>query len=335
MLNKIELSLLLKKPTSIIITTHHKPDGDAMGSSLGLQLILESLGHEVFFISPSDYPMYLNWLPGANNILLYSENIVLCQALILKAGLIFCLDFNHLKRINELGEFIGEQVIPKVMIDHHMDPQNFADFEFWDSGASSTCQLIYRFLKVFSLLYLINADAATCFYTGIMTDSGSFRFPRTSPELHQIAAELIEKGADNVDIQERVNGSQSLNRLQFLGYCISEKLVILPDFNTAYFYINKKELERFQIETGDTDGIVNYALSIDNIRLAVFFVERSEKIKISFRSKGSFPSNEMANKYFSGGGHLNASGGESTLNLDETIKKFLLILPEYRQLLVT
>jgi len=330
-----ELKNLLKNPLRIGITTHYKPDGDALGSSLGLSLLLKSLGHEVLFISPSDYPPFFNWLPDAQEIMVYPMEKEKAESFLIAADLIFCLDFNHIKRIQELGVFIEKLSCPKIMMDHHLDPQGFEDLAFWDTEASSTCQMVFRFILEFGFLHQVNASIATCLYTGIMTDSGSFRFPRTSPELHRITADLIELGADNVEIQERVNGTQSLNRLKFLGYCIENKLVVWKEFNTAYFFINQEELEKFEIETGETDGIVNYALSIDFVVMAVFFVERGEKIKISFRSKGNFPVNELASKHFSGGGHLNASGGESEMSLEETIKKFHSILPEYHHLLVT
>ncbi len=335
MLSKKELGNLLLNPQKIVITTHHKPDGDALGSSLALALVLNSMGHEVKVISPSDYPPFLNWLPGAGDIIVFPDHMEASSRFIAEASLIFCLDFNHVSRIYELGELIENNPAPKVMMDHHLEPQGFEDLAFWDPEASSTCQIVYRFLQEFKEMDRLNTSIATCLYTGIMTDSGSFRFPRTSPELHRITASLIETGADNVEIQERIGGSQSLSRLQFLGFCISQKLVVLPEYNTAYFSITKQELEKFQIETGETDGIVNYALSIDSIKLAAFFVERLDKIKISFRSKGSFPANVLASKYFSGGGHLNAAGGETMLSLEETIKKFKSVLPEFRQLLLT
>jgi bifunctional oligoribonuclease and PAP phosphatase NrnA len=335
MLSKKELGDFLLNPQKIIITTHHKPDGDALGSSLALTLVLNSMGHQVKVISPSDYPPSLNWLPEASDILVFPNHTEASSRFIAEASLIFCLDFNHLSRIYDLGILIEHSTAPKVMMDHHLEPQGFEDLAFWDPEASSTCQIVYRFLQEFKEMDRLNASVATCLYTGIMTDSGSFRFPRTSPELHRITASLIEAGANNVDIQERIGGSQSLSRLQFLGFCISQKLVVLPEYNTAYFFITSQELEKFQIETGETDGIVNYALSIDSIKLAAFFVERLDKIKISFRSKGSFPSNVLASKYFSGGGHLNAAGGETLLSLEETIKKFKSVLPEFRQLLLT
>jgi len=330
-----EFKSLLSQPGKIMITTHYKPDGDALGSSLGLSLVLKSMGHDVLVISPSDFPQYLAWLPEADQIQIFPGNEEFCKGFIEDCQLIFCLDFNHLKRIHELGLVIEKSAAPKIMIDHHLEPQGFEDLAFWDTEASSTCQLIYTFLDQLNLKAFINKAVATCLYTGVMTDSGSFRFPRSGPELHRIAANLIESGADNVDIYERINGSQPLNRIQFLGYCLSNKLVIVKEFHTAFLSINRDELKQFEIETGETDGIVNYALGIESIKLAVFFIERDEKVKLSLRSKGNFPANEMASRYFSGGGHLNAAGGESDLSLDETIKKFYSILPEYRQLLVT
>jgi len=329
-----EFKKFLSTPRQIVITTHHKPDGDALGSSLGFLHLLKGMGHKVTVISPSDFPSFFDWMPGRRDILLFPESLHETTSLVRNADLICCLDFNHLKRINELGELVAESKALKIMVDHHLDPQGFDDFRFWDTEASSTAELIYRLAFELGLQELITAEVATCLYTGIMTDTGSFRFPRTTPALHRIVASLIEAGADNVAIHEQVYDQYTLSRLHFLGYCLKEKLVVINELNTAYFAISAEELDQFTIQTGDTEGIVNYALALSGIKLAVLMIQRHDMIKLSFRSTGDFPCNLLANKYFNGGGHKNASGGMSLDNLPVTIKKFTDALVEFRQLLV-
>ncbi len=329
-----EFKEFISQPRHIVITTHHKPDGDALGSSLGLTALLKSLGHEVVFISPSDFPAFFDWMPGRAEIVIYTESTETANQLVAKADLICCLDFNHLKRINELGEAVAASPAIKVMVDHHLDPQGFDDFRYWDTEASSTAELIYRLAFELGLDKFISREVATCLYTGIMTDTGSFRFPRTTPALHRIVASLIEHGADNVAIHQLVYDQYTISRLHFLGYCLNEKLVVIDELHTAYFAISATELEQFTIQTGDTEGIVNYALALAGIKLAVLMIERKDMIKLSFRSTGDFPCNLLAAKYFSGGGHKNASGGMSTDSLPDTLKKFTNALTEFRQLLV-
>ncbi|WP_299290937.1 bifunctional oligoribonuclease/PAP phosphatase NrnA [uncultured Mucilaginibacter sp.] len=334
MLNLAELKELLSQPQKIVITTHHKPDGDALGSSLGLYHYLKQKQHQVQVVTPTDYPDFLQWMPGNNEVMIYTEKKEQSAALIEQAGLIFCLDFNSLSRINEMGELVRVSSAKKIMIDHHLDPENFDDFRHWRTSASSAAQLVYEFIvELLGDKNSITADIATCLYTGIMTDSGSFRFPTTTSTVHRIAADLIDLGADNAAIHQLVYDHASENRLRFLGYCLSEKLEILREYNTALITVSKSDLNRFNINTGDTEGVVNYALSIENIRLAAFIIERPDKIKLSLRSSGTFPANEICKNYFHGGGHRNAAGGQSEGTLDEVIHQFKTLLPEYKNLL--
>lgn len=335
MLELATLKELLLQPRKIVITTHHKPDGDAMGSSLGLYNYLIQQGHHVKVITPTDYPDFLAWLPGNGEVMIYTEHIDAAAALVDAAELIFCLDFNTLSRINELGELVRESTAVKIMIDHHLDPEDFDDYRHWDINACASAQLVYDFIvNQLDNKALINKDVATCLYTGIMTDSASFRLPNTTSEVHRIAADLIDAGAVNWRIHELVYSNSSENRLRFLGHCLSEKLEVLYEFNTAIISVNKQELEKYDVITGDTEGIVNYALSITGIRLAAFIVERTDKVKLSLRSRGEFPANDICKRYFNGGGHRNAAGGTSTDSLEEVIKQFKLILPEYKKLLI-
>ena len=326
---------LLAQPQKIVITTHHKPDGDAMGSSLGLYNYLIQQGHHVQVIAPTDYPDFLSWMPGNEEVIIYTETEQRSAALIADAAIIFCLDFNALNRINEMGELVRAANAVKVMIDHHLEPEDFDDYRHWNINACATAQLVYDFIvNVLHQPELINADVATCLYTGIMTDSASFRLPNTTSTVHRVVADLIDAGAVNWRIHELVYNSSSENRLRFLGHCLTNCLEILPEYNTAIISVNKQDIEKYQVNTGDTEGIVNYALSISSIRLAAFIVERSDKVKLSLRSKGDFPANDICKKYFSGGGHRNAAGGQSTDSLQQVIDKFKLILPEYKKLLI-
>ena len=318
-----------------MITTHHKPDGDAMGSSLGLYNYLIQQGHHVKVITPTDYPDFLSWMPGNGEVIIYTDNVQQSAELVAAAELIFCLDFNTLSRINELGELVRTSHALKVMIDHHLEPEDFDDYRHWDIKACASAQLVYDFI-VNQLHHkeLIDKDVATCLYTGIMTDSASFKLPNTTSSVHRIVADLIDLGANNATIHDQVYSNISEERLRFTGYCISNKLEVFHEFNTSLITVNKSELEHYHVETGDTEGIVNYGLSIEGVKLTAFIVERKGKVKLSLRSKGEFPANEICKKYFNGGGHRNAAGGESTDSLAEVIEKFKSILPTYKKLLM-
>lgn len=335
MFDLASLTDLLTQPQKIVITTHHKPDGDAMGSSLGLYNYLIQQGHHARVIAPTDYPDFLSWLPGNEDVIIYTEHREEAAALIADAKLIFCLDFNALGRINDMGELVGESSAYKIMIDHHLEPADFDDYRHWDINACATAQLVYDFI-VNELHHkeLVNKDVATCLYTGIMTDSASFRLPNTTSTVHRIVADLIDAGAVNWRIHELVYNSASENRLRFLGHCLANCLEVLPEFNTAIIAVSKQDLDRFDVETGDTEGVVNYALSMASVRLAAFIVERSDRVKLSLRSKGEFPANEICKKYFNGGGHRNAAGGHSEGSLEQVVQQLKQILPEYKKLLI-
>ncbi len=327
------LTPILSNPKRIVITTHHKPDGDAMGSSLGLYHYFLLKGHDVHVVTPTDYPYFLHWMPGNAEVVIFSEQQNKATELVHSADLIFCLDFNNLKRIYELGEIVAQSDAIKVMIDHHLEPEGFDQYRLWNAEACSTAELVYQFIKELGDVELINKNIASSLYTGIMTDSGSFRYPSTTANLHRIVADLIERGADNSRIHQLVYDTYTEDRLRLLGHCFTEKLEVIPQHRTAIISLSKEELKKYNVVTGDTEGIVNYALSLNNVKLAAFFVERADLIKISFRSKGEFPANEIAKKYFQGGGHHNAAGGQSIQTLQLTIEKFKNILPEFNDLL--
>jgi bifunctional oligoribonuclease and PAP phosphatase NrnA len=335
MLDTASLKELLTSPKQIVITTHHKPDGDAMGSSLGLYNYLIQKGHHAKVITPTDYPQVFDWMPGNEEVIIYTEETEKANELINNAEIIFCTDFNNLSRINEMGEVVRQTGAIKVMIDHHLEPEDFDDYRLWNINACAAAQLVYDFIvNEMQEKRFLSKDVATCLYTGIMTDSGSFRLPLTTSTVHRIVADLIDAGAENSKIHQLVFDSSAENRLRFLGYCLSNKLEVFYDYHTALITVTREELERFEIITGDTEGIVNFALSITGIKLAAFIVERPDKVKLSLRSRGEFPANEICKKYFNGGGHRNAAGGAVSDTLENVVNQFKTILPEYKKLLI-
>lgn len=335
MLTLTDLKSLLSTPQKIVITTHHKPDGDAMGSSLGLYAYLIQKGHQVHVITPTDYPPFLHWMPNNPEVIIFTDHLEQSKSLVEQADIVFCLDFNALSRINDLGELVRISKAKKIMIDHHLEPEDFDDYRHWDTSACAAAQLVYDFIvNQLQDEALINKDVATCLYTGIMTDSGSFRFASATAQVYRIAADLIDRGAAQDKIHQLVYDNSSENRLRFLGYCLSNKLEVFREFNTAIISVTKEELAQFDSGTGDTEGVVNYALSINGIRLAALFIERGNLVKLSLRSTGDFPANEICKKYFNGGGHRNAAGGATEKPLKDVISEFKSILLEYKNQLL-
>jgi phosphoesterase RecJ-like protein len=321
---------LLATPKRIVIVPHKNPDGDAIGSTLGLYHYLLKYNHDVTVIAPNDYPSFLKWIPGENTILKYDSQADDCDALIKKADIIFTLDFNALHRTGNMEPVLEQSNAAKILIDHHQEPDDYATYVFSDVSMSSTCQMVYHFIDMLGDLDRINTDIATCLYVGIMTDTGSFRFASTTSTTHRIVADLIEKGANVADIHNHVYDNNSYDRLQLLG-CALSNLKVIPELKTAYISLSQKELNKYNFKKGDTEGVVNYGLSLENIVLAAIFIEDKQEgiIKISLRSKGNFSVNDLSRAHFNGGGHINAAGGRSELSLNETIKKFISILPDY------
>jgi phosphoesterase RecJ-like protein len=326
---------VLKNKPKVVITTHKNPDGDAIGSSLGLYNYLKLKGIDATVITPNDSPLFLSWMPGFETIINYEKDVKQAEAKVKEAGMIFSLDYNALSRIESLGEKLKESSAVKVLIDHHQQPEDFAAFTFSDTTASSTCEMIYRFIEFLGDANIVNADIAECIYTGIMTDTGSFRFPSTTASTHEVVSALIKAGANNGKIHEKIYDTHTFARTKFLGYCLFEKLTEIPHLHTAYIALSAEELAKFSNKKGDTEGIVNYPLSIEGMKVAALFTEKDNQVKISFRSKGNFSVNDFARKHFNGGGHFNAAGGHSTASLKETVDKFLTVLNEYESELAT
>lgn len=333
--NIAELKPLLLATTKpkIVITTHHKPDADALGSSLGLYNFFLQLNIIAQVVTPTDYGNFLMWMPGEATVINFEEETELAKQYVSEADFIFCLDFNSLKRINLLGEFVQQSNAKKVMIDHHLQPENFDDYRLWTTKASSTCELIYWFINTLQFDHLINKEIASCLYAGIMTDTASFKHGSTTPNTHRVAAELLEKGAESNTIFEHIYDNFSEERTRFIGYCLSEKLQILKEYNTTLICVNTTELANYNTLVGDSEGLVNYGLSIKGVKFSVLVVDRTVSRKMSFRSKGNFPANEFARKFFNGGGHFNAAGGESHDTIEDVELKFKNALPEYASFL--
>ena len=322
----------LSQPRRVVITTHQKPDADALGSSLGLAGYLKKKGHQVSVIAPTDYPVFLSWMKGNDEVIVYNEGKeVRSAALVADAELIFCLDFSNLSRINELGELVRQSAAEKVLIDHHLEPEDFATYSFWTTEAPSTAELVFQLIVDLGDKSMIDAEMADALYAGIMTDTGSFKHPTTTARTHEVVADLIRLGANVHKVSKLIYDNNTLDRLRFLGFALSEKLQVLPEYNTAFISITAEELQRYNSKTGDTEGLVNYALSIQGVVMAALLVDRTDAIKISFRSIGDFSVNSFARSHFEGGGHKNAAGGVSYLSLEETIEKLVALLPQYKE----
>ena len=285
------------------------------------------MGHDVSVIVPNDYPDFLKWMKNDELIINYSNSKNESQDKIKNASLIFCLDFNNLNRINELGDYISDSKAKKVLIDHHLDPIDFYDFKIHDVKASATAELVYNFLIELDS-NAVDKDISEALYTGILTDTGSFKFSM-SPKVHKIVSDLMIRGVDIGFINNKIYDSNSLDKLKLIGYALSEKLEVISNGNAAYIVLSRKDLKDHNFKKGDTEGLVNYALSISNVNMAVLIIETKERIKFSFRSIGQFSVNEFAKKYFNGGGHKNAAGGSLEDKLSVALEKFLKDISKY------
>ncbi len=331
--NIAQLKSLLSVPKDIVITSHRNPDGDAIGSSLATYLYLNKLGHTVNVIFPSEYPDFVAWMPDADKITIYDIEPYRAEELTKKADIIFCLDYNSLDRIDKLGEFIAAlSDTTLVMIDHHLYPDIQAEYQISEPSASSTCELIYDFIVLMEDMNKMDQDIAECIYTGILTDTGSFRYS-TSPKLFKIASKLLEAGVDDVMLQDVIFNSMDEKYLRLLGHCLRNRMEILEEYSTGIIWLNKEDYEVFDIQRGDTEGIVNYLLKLKTVKIAAFITEQPTIVKLSLRSKGDISVQEIAKKHFKGGGHKNASGGSSYSTLRGTINKLKQILPQYKEMI--
>ncbi|MFL9843783.1 DHH family phosphoesterase [Flavobacterium rhizosphaerae] len=319
---------LLATPKNIVITTHRNPDGDAIGSSLGLYHFLLKTGHNPVVITPNELPDFLAWMPGAETIKNFEGDTDNCTKLLKETDIVFTLDFNTFNRTGDaMGNTLQAVTAPIIMIDHHQQPADYAIVTFSDTGYGSTCEMVYHFITALGKEAVIDKTIGTCLYTGIVTDSGSFRYPLTTGTTHRVAARFIDLGIDNSHIHSLLFDNHSHNRIQILARAL-QNMKVLPEFKTSYTSLTQQELDGFGNKKGDTEGIVNYGLSMKDIVFTAFFIENKEEgiVKISFRSKGSFDVNRFAREHYNGGGHINAAGGKSTDPLEVTIQKFIATL---------
>lgn len=321
----------LNEPAKVVITMHQKPDGDAMGSALGLYHFLMALGHQVQVISPTNWADFLDWMPGIDRVIDFEHNREKAKKIIEETDWLFCLDFNILHRTKHLEKPLEAAKCIKILIDHHEQPQEEAfDYGISLTSKSSTCEMIYDFIMESGHANLLNLSSAECLYTGLMTDTGSFRFPATTASVHRAIAHLKDLGLEHTKIHEHLYDNFLETRLRFIGYALMNKMEVLYEYNTAIMHISHADLHKYDIKTGDTEGLVNYLLTIQGIKFGALVIDRDEERKWSFRSKGNFDVNTFARKHFEGGGHVNASGGRSSDSLDATLHKFKQVIKEYQ-----
>ena len=324
----------LKQPQKVVITTHQKPDPDAMGSSLGLFHFLTALGHEVTVISPTNWATWLNWMEGSDKVIDFEANRERSAAIVNEASLLFCLDFNIISRTKFLAPLLEAFGGTRVLIDHHQQPDvDSFHFGVSDTNKSSTCEMVYDLMVDSGHKDLLNNTIAECLYAGVMADTGSFRFSSTKASVHRMVAELKDKGLEHTKVHEAVYDNFLENRLRFIGHVLLHRMEIFYEYNAALIVIPKRDLLKYQIRTGDTEGLVNYPLSIQGIKMAALVIDRDEERKWSFRSKGNFDVNTFARQYFQGGGHFNAAGGRSSESLEKTADDFIKAMKESGHLL--
>ncbi len=314
---------LLATPKKIAVIPHRSPDGDAMGSTLALYHFLLKLNHNPVVISPNEFPNFLAWLPGSETVLIYENDKENCTKILNEAELVFTLDFNALHRTGEMEQVLNKLSAPMIMIDHHQKPDIYATVTYSDTSIGSTCEMIYNLISYLDKKEMLDKTIATCIYTGITTDTGSFRFPSTTSTTHRITADLIDLGINNSAVHNLLFDDNSANRLQLLGRAL-QNIKVFPKYKTSYITLSQKELDEFQYQKGDTEGIVNYGLSIKGINFSAIFIEHRDEniIKISLRSQGNFDVNQFARQHFNGGGHINAAGGKSYESMKATTNKF-------------
>lgn len=323
---------LLSRPNKIVIVPHKNPDGDAIGSSLGLWHYLKSIGQEAMVIVPNDYPRFLKFLPGTDEVLNFEKDNAAAIKYLNSSDLCFTLDFNQLGRVGQMSPILERLDATFIMIDHHQAPDSYAKITYSDSKMSSTAEMVYNFISSLGDVNKITSEIAECLYAGIVTDTGSFKYSSTTSKTHEVAADLIDKGVNNFEVQNKIFDTNTPDRLKLLS-CALKNMVILEDYNTAYMSLSQDELDAHNYKKGDTEGFVNYGLTLENVSFAVIFIENREEgiIKISFRSEGDFSVNEFARNYFHGGGHNNAAGGRSDKDMEGTIKYFEALLENYKE----
>lgn len=319
----------LASPKRVAVVMHARPDADALGTSLALALFLREQGHSVHVIAPTEYPTFLSWLPGVDTVVVaahYKEEDLSEQ--IKDIELLFCVDFSSVSRLDGWVYLLKQSNVFKVVVDHHIEPEDFADLLLWDPKAAASAEVLFQVFEALEQKDKITLPIATCLYAGLVTDTNSFKNPNTRSITHRIAADLIEYGVDTFKVQQLIYDNKSLDKLHFFSFAVSQRLVVLSALHAAYFVIQKEDYKRYDLKSGDTEGLVDYALSLKGISLAAVLKEKDEAVYLSLRSVGDLPANLIAKKYFNGGGHKNAAGGVSHLSLMETVDRFEKILQE-------
>ena len=327
-----EIFSLIEKPKHIVITFHQKPDADAMGSGLGLYHFLIQFGHTVTVISPTNWPAFLNWMSGSKNVIDFEMQTDKAKPVLQQAEWIFCLDFNVLNRTKKMEPVIESLSATKILIDHHQQPEtDVFDYGISDVNKSSTAEMVYDFITAAGYSEKINVETAECLYAGVMTDTGSFRFNSASASVHRMIATLKDKGLEHSQIHENLFDNFLEGRFRFFGNILLNRMEVFYEYNTALIAIPQADLIKYNLKTGDTEGLVNFPLSIKGIKLAAVIIDRGDERKSSFRSKGGFDVNSFARKYFNGGGHFNAAGGKNNEPLEEVVKKFKIAIKENKE----
>ena len=324
---------LIETANRVVVLTHTNPDGDAIGSSLALALALGKMGLDAQVVIPDGLPDFLRWLPGIERSTTFAYKKEKATELIEGADLIFCLDFNDPKRINGVEPLLQKSKATKILIDHHQDPVQFTDIAISETWRGSVGEMIYLFIKEVLDGEIMDKEIATCLYVAIMTDTGNFNYASSYPEIFHIVGDLLKYEIEKDRIYSSVYDAFSEDRMRLQGYCMQEKMVVLPEYHTAYISLTDEELKKFNHRKGDTEGFVNIPFSVKGVRFTALFVEKKDRIKASFRSRGQFPANQVASEHYHGGGHINAAGGDSFVSMEETLAGFEALLPDYVKLL--
>jgi bifunctional oligoribonuclease and PAP phosphatase NrnA len=318
---------LFKKANKVAIVTHQSPDGDAVGSTLALADFLQQQEKLVQVIFPDPFPEFLEWMPGSKDALIYSMQPKACEAYLNNSDVIVCLDFNQLKRLGSMNAAVEDSTAKKIMIDHHPNPDTFADVTMSYPKVSSTSELIFRYICRSGSFDEMSRECAECVYTGMMTDTGAFTYNSNRAEIYFIVSELLEKGVDKDLIYNKVFNTWSADRMRLMGFLLNERMTLYPEYGVAILYLSLQDVKPFEYKSGDSEGFVNLPLSIKGIFVSVFVREDTDKVKLSFRSQGFFPVNEIAARLFKGGGHLNAAGAEFSGTLQEALQILSKALP--------
>lgn len=326
-----EIKGFIEDGSKIAITTHTNPDGDAIGSSLAIYHYLKNKGANIEAVVPNKFPGFLKWLPASSEMTIFEQQAKKAKAILAEADLIFCLDYNALSRVGAVTNDLKASKAKKILIDHHIDPETESfDYIISETDTSSTGELVFDFIAAMGDESQIDRTIAECLYTCIITDTGSFSFSCNNAKTFEVAAKLIGKGVDARKVHGLIYDTFSETRLRLLGYAINERMLVWDDLRTALIYLTKEDLKKFNYKVGDTEGVVNFALSMDKVNMAILVTDKDKKVRLSFRSKGEFSVNDLARNHFNGGGHRNAAGGKMSEPIMEVVEDIKKVLQDYK-----